>query len=389
MPLKSICILVEDFPSKGRPVFVFVEQLVKALVDEGVDVTVIAPQSLTRSLFRRIPLLPFQQENITDKCNKYQVYRPYSLSFGNNRRWLYCLVKFFNQNSINRVLKRIKPNILYGHFWHSAYKLTDYAKKNKKPLFVACGEGDNALENLTRFLSDEQKKQLASVVSGVICVSTENKRKSIEYGLCDESKTIVLPNCVDTSLFHPLETKEMRNELGVNADDFVVVFTGAFIKRKGSKVLAEAIDRINDSSIKSIFIGGPLDGEDFSPRCNGIVFCGKIEHKEIPRYLNCGDVFVLPTLNEGCSNAIVEALACGIPVISSNLPFNDDILNENNSLTVNPTCVEEIAGAIRRLRTDKELYNELKNNAIANSSEYSIETRAKKIISFIESIIAS
>ena len=74
----------------------------------------------------------------------------------------------------------------------------------------------------------------------------------------------------------------------------------------------------------------------------------KWEHDVIAEYLNCADIFVSPTLAEGCSNSIVEAMACGLPIISSDLPFNHDILDEKNSILLDPVEVNEIALAIRK-----------------------------------------
>ena len=77
----KICVLAEDYPSFGRPVFVFVQQLVEELVDQGLNVAVIAPQSLTRSIVRRISLMPRCTEYRTKNNKTYNVYRPYSISF--------------------------------------------------------------------------------------------------------------------------------------------------------------------------------------------------------------------------------------------------------------------------------------------------------------------
>lgn len=107
----------------------------------------------------------------------------------------------------------------------------------------------------------------------------------------------------------------------------------------------------------------------------------------MPRYLNCADVFFLPTLKEGCSNAIVEALACGLPVISSNKPFNDDILNEDNSLKIDPEKLDELIEAIELLRTDKKLFEQKKHYARVHSNQFSIVNRARTIIYFIQSKI--
>ncbi len=381
---KRIAVIVDDFPSKGRPVFVFVQQLVFAMVDQGADITVVAPQSLTHALFRGEKLRPRILTASTSHGNEFQVYRPFSVSFGLGHKWLYKIAKRFNIKALTDCLKAIKPDILYGHFWHSAYKAMDYAIENKLPVFVACGEGDDALEELVTSMNTEQKKKLSKTVNGVICVSSDNKRKCLQFGLSRDENTIVLPNCVDDSLFRPADGTLCRKELGIEPDDFVISFTGAFINRKGSRILSEAVKKLEDQRIKLIFMGKPLKGDDCTPDCPGIVYLSSTEHDLMPRYLNASDVFVLPTLKEGCCNAIIEALACGIPVISSNRPFNDDILNDGNSLVVDPEDAKAVADAIAEMKGNRDLYSAKKKYALEHSNQYSITERARKIIKFIE-----
>ena len=385
MTNKRIWLLADDFPSDGRPNFVFVEQLVMALVDMGIQVSVIAEQSITHNIVRKTNFLPRYIQGKTNKGNKFDIYRPYSISLGNHFRLLSCFFSFIKRYQVSRIFKTSfkKGDILYGHFWHSAFFLLPFAIKYKAPLFVACGEGDDAMEMLVHGLTNQQLSLLKNNVTGVISVSSENKRKSIVLGLTEEDKIIVLPNCVDEAVVYPKENVELKKKLGIQHDDFVISYTGAFITRKGSKVLSEAIKSLKDSKIKALFIGSALPGDDCTPDCDGIAFIGRINHAEIADYLACANIFVLPTLNEGCSNAIVEALACGVPVISSNKPFNHDILNCNNSILVNPESVEEVAAAIKRLIIDKDCYMKLRSYTMAHSSQYSIAERARKISEFI------
>jgi glycosyltransferase involved in cell wall biosynthesis len=385
----TLCVIVDDYPSTGRPVFIFVEQLVNAFVDQGIPVSVVAPQSLTRALFRRVPIMPKVEDYSTPSGNRYKVYRPYSISFGNHKLLLGKMINAYNQYNVNRVLKHISPDVLYGHFWHSAMKLLSYAKKYNRPLFVACGEGDDALENLVSRLTIDEKHDLTGAVKGVISVSSENKRKCLHYGLCKEQNIIVLPNGVDQNLFHPFDSSDIRKKLGLSEQDFTLVFTGAFIHRKGSSRLAEAINLLHDKQIKVLFIGKPLAGDDATPECEGLLFRGTVDHKELPKYLNAADVFVLPTLKEGCSNAIVEALACGLPVISSNKPFNDDILNEHNSLLVDPEDVSELAAAIKAMKSNSLLFKSKKEYVLNNANNFSIIGRAQQILTFINNKIRS
>lgn len=384
--MNKIALIASNYPSKGVPVFVFVQQLVHQIVDMGYEVNVIAPQSITTRIVRGAKLRPKHSLEHTEKGNPYHVYRPYYFSAGNCK---YGVVKNFvswnRKKAILSVLSNLDPDIVYGHFWSSVTPVADYCKKKKLPLFVACGEGDNALEEMVGAMNEVQIAELNSCMTGMISVSSENRRKCINFGLISDDRIAVYPNCVNTELFTPKKNSELREKLGVKESDFLIVFVGGFIPRKGPKRLSNAIEKIQDGTIKTIFIGAPMAGGEEMPEGDSIVFKDRVEHDDIPQYLNAADLFVLPTLKEGCSNAIVEALVSGLPVVSSDGPFNDDILNEQNSIRVNPMDVDQIASAIQKFKTDKVFYNSCKKYLLGYRNNYSIAGRAKNIIRFIES----
>lgn len=149
--------------------------------------------------------------------------------------------------------------------------------------------------------------------------------------------------------------------------------------------VSEAIKRLDDDSIKSVFIGGQVEGKKLDPDCKGIIFKGTLKHNQIPEYLSAADVFVLPTLAEGCSNSIVEALSCGLPIISSNLLFNHDILNSKNSIMIDPTSIDDIMSAIMKIKNNTKLANALRTGAIETAKALTIENRVKAITDFINS----
>lgn len=380
----NICISTDNYPSEGKAVNVFVEQLVCALVDLGVEINVIAPQSITKVFFQHEKLLPKVKDYVTKKGNRYKVFRPYKMSFGNGHKSLYKLVGSFNAKRFNLCLSRIHPDVCYGHFMHCGLKMLDYASREGLPLFVACGEGDNALENTLESLPQKRFDLLKQTLRGVVSVSTENKRKCLHYGVAPEENITVLPNCVDTSIFHEHDREQVRAEMKIGPEDFVVVFVGGFIPRKGPDRVAKAITKLNDDHIKVMFIGKPFSGYDYDFDCSGIIYKGTANHDDLPKLLNCADIFVLPTQKEGCCNAIVEALACGLPVVSSDGPFNDDILDEDNSIRLDPMDIDGIAKAIAYLRDNRDARQKMRECSLARHEWYSIEDRAKKIKSFIE-----
>lgn len=382
-----LVIVSDGFPERNHQSYVFVEQLVIALSNLHVKVSVIAPQSLTRRFFRGSIHLPRYKQYFTQKGNSYEVYRPYYLSAGTigplQRFYFWSL-----RRSVELVLRRIGHNnidAVYGHFWHNANTMVNYSKKYSKPLFVACGESGKAIQELITILNAQEIDRLANTVKGVISVSTENKNRVLQTGLSVEDKIEVIPNAVDKMVFSPKDRKSLREKYGIKDTDFVICFVGGFINRKGSKRLSDAITQLNDPNIKSFFMGKAWSYDDCTPDCPGILLKDSIPHEDLPDYLSASDVFVLPTLNEGCCNAIVEALSCGLPVISSNLPFNDDILDDTCSVRVDPSNIEEIKNAISLLKNDKSLREKLAEGALKKSEALSIETRAKKILEFIQS----
>lgn len=378
-------VVAGDYPEPGHMKLVFVQQLVHAMIDQGVMITVVAPQSLVHALVYKERLLPKQALFRTNSGLEYRVFRPRIITLGNLRLFSKGL-RWWNRHVLSRLMKRLKPDTLYAHFWSSARIVEKYANDNSIPIFVACGEGDDALEDIVKTVSQKELDSLKNNVKGVICVSSENKRKCIRYSLADNTRIGVFPNCVDTNLFRRRDRQLTRAKIGAKDDDFVIVFVGGFIPRKGPERLAEAISIINDPSIKVIFIGKEFPGYPLDFDCPGILFKGQVDHDELPDYLSCSDLFVLPTQKEGCCNAIVEALSIGLPIVSSDGAFNDDILDEFNSIRVNPNSVSSIADAILRLKNNPCVRDQMSRVSISRHDSYSISGRASRIISFISEI---
>lgn len=375
-------VVAGDYPAPGHMMLVFVQQLVHAMIGKGARITVVAPQSIVHALVHREKLLPQVSKEKTDKGISYLIYRPYIMTLGNHRMFQRTL-RWINNHTLSKTLGKLRPDILYCHFWSSAQLVSKFAARHCLPLFVACGEGDNALEDMVKQFSFKELTRLRTTVTGVISVSSENARKCIEYNLANKDDIIVLPNCVDTDLFKKKDASLLKKKLGIEKNDFIIAFVGGFIPRKGPDRVADAIKLINDPSIKSIFIGRPFPGYPYDFDCPGIVYKGLVNHDDLPYYLSCSDIFVLPTRKEGCCNAIVEALAMGLPVISSDGPFNDDILDELNSIRINPNNVRELAEAIMKLRSNRIQREAMSKVSLNRNDRYSVIGRATNVLSFI------
>lgn len=374
----NICIVTHDYPNKcNKSAFVFVKMLVDEFSRIGHNCFVISPFNCLHYHYLH------NGKEVFDVVGGTEViaYRPNYLSFSTFHIGKFYPTKLIGKCAFNRAFELMakdngKPDVVYCHFWNSAVKALPYARMYNVPLFVASGESNIDVDNI-----DGHLDELKDYCSGVICVSTKNQDESIAHNLTEKSKCIVSPNAVDNSLFRKKDKIECRERLGIPIDRFVIVFLGWFNERKGANRVSAAIEMIEENDVYSFFIGAGVE----EPNCRNILFKGKLSHEVVPIYLNAADAFVLPTLHEGCCNAVVEAMACGLPIISSNLAFNWDVLDEYNSILVNPESIIEIRDAVVKLRDNPELRNKLSEGAIKKAQNLTINERARKILSFIES----
>lgn len=375
--IKRICFIVPGYPTKNDSSFQFVGELIRTIADTGALCTVIAPQSIMKRVVRKGKFRSRYWIDYTTDGHQIEVYQPYSLSFSNIKVGEYSLSGLCSKRAIVKQFKTIDKqfDVLYAHFWGSGIVAGELANMCNTPFVVATGESSILVnQSYPKQYIEKRLKKLA----GVIAVSTKNKEESLALGLGIEKPFAIVPNAVDTSKFKVLDKQKVRHQLSISAATFVIGFVGAFIERKGPLRLLKAIQELGDDDIKVLFIGGGDPIVDKS-----VIFSGKLNHTEIPNYLNACDVFVLPTLAEGCSNAIVEAMACGLPIVSSDLPFNTDILDHQNSILIDPMNINEIALAIKELKENPQRRKEMSKNSLKKAQDLSIARRAEKILDFI------
>ena len=367
----NILIFSPGYPDNRRSDYPFVKQLVDEWADQGHHCTVVATYSITKNK----GFCKFKSEIPHSNGGLVTILRPNILTFSNIEILGINLTSFFHSKGILRAIKSIKEkqDFVYCHFWQSGVDGYLYSKRYNVPLFVASGESN------IEYLFRGKDNSFVPFVKGVVCVSSKNRDESVALGLADKEKCKVFPNAVNSDLFRKLDKRACREELGFDQDAFIVAFVGAFKENKGPNRLSEALNMISGKPVYSIFIGGGT----ITPTASNILFKGRLLHSQIPKYLNASDVFVLPTRAEGCCNAIVEAMACGLPIISSNLPFNWDILNSENSIMVDPNNIDEIASAIITLRDNSERRHAMSECALNTAKNLTIDKRAKSILDYI------
>ena len=379
----EFCIVAANYPTPNRQVLVFLESVVEKIVDRGIRCNVIAPQSsfayLTKKNFRR----DFVSERTTKNGNKYMVYSPLYTVYPmreignihfNDKSKLSCY------KAIKRVYKKynMHADVFYAHFIQAGIPAVKLANELGIPSFIANGEAETIRE--TEHISRSLLRKTLDDVTGIISVSTKNKEEI--YELCDGDPTVmdkvtIIPNATDPTRFYQKDRAECREKLGLPKNAFIVAFTGYFIERKGIQKLAAALDRFDD--VFSMFIGVGTS----KPACKNILHIGSVRNAELCNYLNAADIFVLPTLAEGCCNAILEAMSCGIPVVSSNRSFNNEILDETNAILIDPLREEDIYRAIKLLKDDPAKRVSLSEGCLEKAKGLSLDRRVDRILAFI------
>lgn len=363
----KVLVLTHLYPNKATPNYgAFVYGLMQQLVKDH-EVVIITPFQINNY---------FKAKHKTYGKEGCEVIRPKYVSFSkmkigpfNTGKWS----AYWRRRATLRALKKQTslPDVIYSHFLINTIPILDYAKENNIPLVVASGESTyKSFEGMTESL----KNKIREGVDHIICVSKQNKEQLIELGF-DGNKMTIIPNAVNYKLFKPLDKAHCKEQLGLSLKKFNVGFIGHFNHRKGPNRIIEAIQQLDDPNIQLVCVGsnGNLLANDFTK------IIAPVPNHQLPEIFNSFDVFVLPTLHEGHCNVIEEAIACGVPIISSKGTSVEEQIDSSIGVLVDPLNIQEIANAIFTLKKNAETRQSMVAAMLLKTGENSINERAKKI----------
>jgi glycosyltransferase involved in cell wall biosynthesis len=194
----------------------------------------------------------------------------------------------------------------------------------------------------------------------------------------------VIHHGVDPS-FHPRPVEEItafRRRQGL--PDRFVLAVGTLEPRKNYTKLVEAFSRIDDGRVKLVLVGGKgwLYKDLFAKvetlgLDERVIFAGYVPNNELPLWYNAATAFAYPSLYEGFGMPILEAQACGTPVLTSNIPPMTEAAGDA-ALLASPTDVKALAAALQRLLTETSLQQELKERGLVHAKRFSWRHTAQK-----------
>lgn len=238
-------------------------------------------------------------------------------------------------------------------------------------------------------------KEAQKYVDVVHAASTITKEKLTEIGIAEE-KIVVIPLGVDLNLFKPVsfeEKQRLRERLGIPKDKVAV---GSFQKDgvgwgeglepkliKGPDIFVRVVERLAKSYPIFVLLVGPARGYvKLNLERKGISY-GNVgylkDFKDVAKYYSALDLYLITSRIEGGPKALLEAMATGIPIISTKVGMAPDIIREGyNGLLAEIDDVARLSEKAIGIIKDKNLTNHLKNNALNTIKDYSWERVAKQ-----------
>jgi teichuronic acid biosynthesis glycosyltransferase TuaC len=175
------------------------------------------------------------------------------------------------------------------------------------------------------------------------------------------SRIRVIPNGIDGSRFRRGSRAEARRQLGLPGDRPIVISVGGLTKRKGHHRILEVLPGllVDHPDLLVVVVGGATVEGDIGPKLHRlrselgldrhVLLPGNCPHEQVPTWLQAADLFCLATENEGRPNAVLEAMACGLPVVTTDVGGNAEIVEPGrNGLLVPFGDAGALSGALAR-----------------------------------------
>lgn len=223
----------------------------------------------------------------------------------------------------------------------------------------------------------------------IVTVSFSSKRDIINICGVPESKVTVAYNGCDVSVFRPLAENDVRNKLcGYALEPGSYILSVGTVDYPGKNVfsLVKAFFRLKEqgkTDKKLVVVGKPghnagkiYELVSKSPFQGEVKFLGFMSDEDLPYFYSGAAMFCFLSLYEGFGLPIVEAMACGCPVICSNTSSLPEIL-AGAGMTVDPLDIEKIAETISLVNNSPDLRSEFRAKGIIRSQEFSWNSAAK------------
>jgi D-inositol-3-phosphate glycosyltransferase len=257
------------------------------------------------------------------------------------------LSDFFKSLEKFRRREGLQYDLIHSHYWLSG-RLGIWAQKlwNRPHVLMLHTIGKEKNRTGVGIREPEiritTEKKIVETCHRILAPTNREKESLIRFYGAPAYKIGVVPCGVDLSLFHPLEKKTARNQLGFDADEVILLYVGRFEPLKGLDRLLDTISYLkHHPRLRLVIVGG--DGDETTESQflkqktkalgirNKVIFAGRVEQKKLPPYYGSADVLVVPSYYESFCLVGLEALACGRPVVSTPVGAMENLIRESRA----------------------------------------------------------
>lgn len=356
-----ISIFVPFFPPKHFGGFeIASENIANYLTKNGHEVHV-----LTR-LDKGLP-----KESIKDNFYVHRVFRPMIRIIGSILFWIKIL----------RCLKKIEPDVIHIQAFGFETPVFLLIKKLLKKPCVIWGQGSDVY---VQWMFKEPISKIVFKKADAIIALTDDMKNEMKK--IYDRDIDVLPNGIDLCKVKCLSKQDVRDELGIKRDRKIILFAGALHPIKGLAYLIEAITYIKDKNKQLILVGDGderIQLEELVKKLKlekYVTFIGKVPYNEVFKYMVASNIFVLSSLSEGLPNVILEAMASGLPIVSTRVGGIPEIIKVGeNGFLVEPKNPQQIAEKINLFLEDNKLREKISKNNKQKAKEFSWESVIERL----------
>jgi glycosyltransferase involved in cell wall biosynthesis len=264
---------------------------------------------------------------------------------------------------------------------------------------------DIAYERVPQFFPARQRvwskvlvRESARRADHIITVSEYSKRDLVEaYGVSPEKITVTYEGAGDE--FVPLDRKKAKEDLackyGINGD--FILYLGRLQARKNLARLVESYARVRKSGLRHKLVLAGKQDSLFQPVLSriqelkledDILLPGYVRAEDVPIFFNAAEVFVYPSFYEGFGLPVIEAMACGTPVVTSRGTSLEEVAGAG-ALLVDPMDEASIAEALTRVLSDAGLRHQLGQAGLARSRLFNFKNAAEQTVGVYERVMGN
>ena len=279
------------------------------------------------------------------------------LSAGNNG-YVHKLTLYYYLSDFFRALQRFKQqenlhyDLVHSHYWLSG-RLGSWVQDRWNLPHIVMFHTLGTVKNIAGVADQEPdlriatEKKLSQTCQRILAPTAREKNNLLTYYNAPAEKIGVVPCGVNLDLFRPIDRMAARQRLGFGENESIVLYVGRFDPIKGIDRLLKAATHLQGRRrLRLVIIGG--DGPD-TPEYqnlqklahklglqNTVTFVGRIEQKHLPPYYSAADVLVVPSYYESFGLVGLESLACGTPVVATEVGAMRSILREGQTGQIVP-----------------------------------------------------